>query len=96
MAMAERQAAHRHELERMSVQGGLDAQRRGQHYALVVVVCGLASGTLLIALGRQVEGLAAIFGPIAAAAGIFVYGRRAQARERREKLRRLDREAQTD
>jgi len=86
MAMAEKQATHRHGLEKAVVDGNLRAQARGQVYALIVVLAGMVSGTVLVALGRPVEGLASIFVPLAAAAAIFFTGRRGQERERKKKL----------
>lgn len=89
MAMAEKQAEHRRGLESETVRGNVSAQARGQHYALIVVLAGMICGTALVALGKQTEGLGTIFGPLALAAGIFLHLRRAQARERENKLSTL-------
>ncbi|HEV2105647.1 MAG TPA: DUF2335 domain-containing protein [Candidatus Eisenbacteria bacterium] len=86
MRMAELQAAHRRALEERVTGGNVAAQARGQHYALVVVLAGMIGGFTLIAFGRQSAGLAAAFVPLAAVAAVFLHARRAQGRERRERL----------
>lgn len=84
--MAERQAVHRQTLEQTVVQGNAVVQRRGQVLGFVLALSALIIGGLLIWNDKETEGLATIITDITALVGLFVYGRIAQERERREKL----------
>jgi uncharacterized membrane protein len=88
MKMAEEQAKHRQALENTVINGNVAAQAHGQIGAVVVVVTGLICGTVLIALDKPVGGFVTIIGSLTTMAGVFLYARRAQERERRERLSR--------
>lgn len=86
LAMAERQAAHRQELEATVVAG--DSRRQ---------IIGLAAGALVTLSALALAGVLAYFGhsgvsaltalaPIATLAGVFVYGDRSRRRERERRL----------
>ncbi len=89
--MAERQEAHRHKLETNHVHGNLRSQVLGQILAVIVALAGMGCGTFLIYAGKSIEGFSAMFTPLAGVAGIFIYGRSKQEKERREKLAQVDR-----
>src|SRR5260370_30118673 len=60
MAMAERQSAHRQQLERIVVEGNCNAQTRGQWFAFIlafVIICG---GGFFFFKGKRASGLFAI------------------------------------
>jgi len=50
-------------------------------------VLALVGGFVLLALGRDAAGIASIVVSVGGLVSVFVYGRRAQAREREEKRR---------
>lgn len=85
VAMTEQQLAHRHTLESRVVAGKLAAERTGQRFAFALVIAALVVGGGLIALDRDAGGLTAIVGALASVVAIFVYGRRKEAEERRQK-----------
>lgn len=85
VAMTERQLTHRHALESRVVAGRLAAERSGQRFAFALVLLALAVGSGLIALDKGAGGLTAIIGALASVVAIFVYGRRKEAEERRQK-----------
>lgn len=83
--MTERQLTHRHTLESRVVEGRLAAERSGQRFAFALVLLALAVGSGLIALDKDTGGLTAIIGALASVVAVFVYGRRKEAEERRQK-----------
>ena len=87
--MTERQLTHRHALESRVVEGKLAAERTGQRLGFVLVLAALAVGSGLIAFDKEAGGLAAIIGAFASVVAIFIYGRRKEAEERRQKRAEL-------
>lgn len=85
MAMAERQSAHRESLEAQVVAGNVASQARGSHYAFIICMVALVGGFALILTGKSVDGLVAIISSLAALAGVFIYGKLQQKKERIEK-----------
>ncbi len=83
--MTERQIRHRHELESRVVDGKLAAERTGQKLAFALVFAALVVGGGLIAFDKDTGGLTAIIGALASVVAIFVYGRRKETEERRQK-----------
>jgi uncharacterized membrane protein len=85
MTMAESQQAHRHHLENVSVEGGSKRAWWGLWlgFAISLVVLGL--GTAIILTGHTWEGATVMSVDVVALAGVFVYGRREQRRERETK-----------
>ncbi len=90
MAMVEKQAEHRRQLERDTIQADIRAQDRGQKYPLAVVLAGMILGAVFIYLGKPIEGLASIFGPLAIVAGIFLSARRRREEEWRARLAQMN------
>ena len=82
VAMAESQLSHRQSLESTVVRGNVAAEKRGQWMAFVLALLVIASGVILVASGKNVEGLIAIIGTLVSLAGVFVYGRYQQNKER--------------
>ncbi|MBI5711777.1 MAG: DUF2335 domain-containing protein [Candidatus Eisenbacteria bacterium] len=85
--LAERQAEHRRNLESTVVTGNLRAQARGQLMGAMIVMVAMVIGGFLIHEGRPTEGFVSMFVPLAAVAGLFIWGRRRQEEERNQKLR---------
>lgn len=84
-AMTEQQLTHRHALESRAIDGKLSAERRGQALGFILALTAIIGGGVLIALGKDTTGLTAIVGTLAGLVTVFVYGRRKDAEERREK-----------
>jgi uncharacterized membrane protein len=85
MAMAERQSDHRESLEAQAVAGNLASQARGSHYVFIICIIALVGGFALILTGKSADGLVAIISSLAALAGVFIFGKLQQKRERVEK-----------
>lgn len=62
-------------------------QTRGQVFAFAITLIVLVGGIILIALGRSVEGLAALLVPLAGIAGVFIYNEVRIRSERRRAQR---------
>ncbi len=85
VAMAESQAEHRQHLEKTVIGGNVKAERLGQIFAFILGALAIVGGVVLIALGKDVQGLVAIIGALASLAGVFIWGRWRQERERDKK-----------
>jgi uncharacterized membrane protein len=89
MAMAERQSAHRESLEAKVVAGNIANQARGSIFAFIICLVALIGGFTLIATGKSASGLAAIISSLGALAGVFIYGKYQQRKERQAKSEAL-------
>lgn len=87
LAMAERQQAHRQDLESTVVKGNVRAELRGQILAFILGLVAIGGGIALIAYDKDTLGITSIVTAFTALAGVFVYGRYQQARERDAKRR---------
>jgi uncharacterized membrane protein len=89
LRMAEKQSAHRESLEAQVVSGNLSSQKLGSTYAFILSLVAIAGGIWLIHDGKSVTGLTTIISDLAALAGVFVYSRQKQAKERVDKSNAL-------
>jgi hypothetical protein len=87
--LAREQAEHRRGLETAVIGANLKAQLRGQWMAFAIVLGSLATGGLLIFAGRKVEGLWAMFAPLASVLWAFLFARSKQDRELERKRQEL-------
>ena len=86
MVMAERQSAHRESLEAMVVAGNVASQKQGSIFAFILCLVALIGGFGLLATGRsEAGGIASIISSLSVLAGVFVYGRLQQRKERGDK-----------
>ncbi len=85
----EQQAAHRQSLEKARLDSDTKNEARGQWFAFVITLTGLACGTFLVYTGKDATGLALMLGDLALLAGVFVYSKRLQLKELREKMKGL-------
>jgi uncharacterized membrane protein len=90
LAMAEKQAAHRENLETQVVKGNLARQREGSWFAFILVLVALIGGMLLIYAGKNVYGLVAIISALVSLAGVFFFSKYEQRKERHEKATALE------
>jgi uncharacterized membrane protein len=82
LAMAERQAAHRQELETLAVGGGAKRAWAGMWLGFVISVIVMVLGFIMVITDHDAAGIAAITIDVVSLAGVFVYGRLDQRRER--------------
>ena len=87
VAMAERQSAHRQDLEKTVVKGNAAVQKIGVFAALLITLTTVSLGFVLINNGKDASGLAISISSLVSLVGVFVYGRRSQERERAEKAK---------
>ena len=81
VAMAERQAVHRQDIEKRVVRSNSIREQVGQVFGLLVALTAILSGVYLIMHNKPAEGIASILGPLAALASVFVYGKYLQKKE---------------
>jgi len=86
LGMAEAQSKHRMQMESQVVVGNLKSQNVGQWMAFVVVLGGMGLGAWFITHGYDTAGFTAMLTPLGGVAGIFVWGRFRQEKERQRKL----------
>jgi len=85
MAMAEKQSAHRENLESRVVNGNVANQTRGSYFAFIIALVTILCGFFLIYKGKSGVGLAAIVTSVAGLVSVFFYSKREQRKERQEK-----------
>lgn len=85
IAMAERQSAHRQELESSVIHGNLTAQRVGQRYGLIIGVLGISAAVILGVIGKELASSALGGGTVVSLVALFITGRLRQERERAER-----------
>ena len=85
LSMAERQAEHRRTQETKIVDARIRLEPQGQWLAFSTAITVILCGTLLIALDKSAEGLAAILATLAVLVGVFVQQRRRRYHETADK-----------
>jgi uncharacterized membrane protein len=85
LAMAERQQAHRFSLEKTTVEGGSRRSWWGLWLGFLISLVVIGVGTGIILTGHTWEGTTIMGVDVVALAGVFVYGRREQRKEREAK-----------
>lgn len=88
VAMAEKQQAHRFDLESHTVKGQMKLAFEGQRLAFAVVLAVLGVSTWWVLEGYEGAGAFLASVDLVSLAGVFVYGRHQQRAERQERLRR--------
>lgn len=86
LSMTERQAAHRQARETKVVDVSLRMEERGQWIGFVLALLGILASTLLVVVGKSLEGLAALLAAVAALVGVFVRQKRARESEVRRRF----------
>lgn len=89
MAMAERQSAHREQMEARVINGNVASQTRGSYFAFILALVAIIGGFFLIYTGKNGAGLAAIIASVGSLAGVFVYTKYEQRKEREIKATNL-------
>jgi uncharacterized membrane protein len=94
VALTEQQSAHRQALEAAVTKGNIAAQGRGQWFALVTVLAGMASGVWLVSADKPTAGLTAMLTPLGIVAAGFFIARAQQARDLTRKRGELEEAAE--
>lgn len=89
--MAESNAAHRQHLEKTVIEGNVRVQGTALWIAAALAALIVLVGALLVYLGKTDVGLWVIFLDVLVLAGIFVGGKVAQSRERKQRREDLER-----
>ena len=87
VTMAESQLKHRQEMEKQIVESNCRNELVGQIIGAVLSGIAILGGIYLAAHDKPLSGFAVILVDLATLAGIFVYTRQAQSKERAEKLK---------
>src|SRR5437899_3174380 len=73
IAMAEKNQDHRQKLEAIVIPSRARNERRGQIIGAIVALSAIGCGTYLIAINKDVQGLAVILSDVVALVGTFLY-----------------------
>lgn len=92
LRMAETQATHRQDIEKRVIKSNTLNQTLGTIFGFIIASAVIAGGIYLISLGASITGFVAIVSALGSLVTVFVKGRSAQDRERREKLQGLGRQ----
>lgn len=74
--MAEKQQAHQHEMESISLGAAVDSERQGRRSALLVTLVALCGAVYLLATGHSVTGLITLIAPLIGLVSLFAVSRR--------------------
>ncbi len=85
VAMAEKQQDHRQEMESRVVRGNSFDQRLGLILGFIVMMSAVGVGFWCVVHGKDTAGLTALLTAVTAPVVAFIYGRKKQAEERRNK-----------
>ena len=85
LAMAEKQAAHRQNLEERVVKGNIVNQYLGSVFGFILGAIAIGGGIYLIGSGKSITGLAALITPLVGFVAVFFRGRSGQEKERQQK-----------
>lgn len=67
------------------ISGNLRSQSRGSVFAFIIALVAIIGGMFLIYSGKDASGLATVITSLAGLAGVFVYSKLQQTKERVEK-----------
>jgi uncharacterized membrane protein len=81
VAMAERQAAHRQDIEKTAITSNRRRELTGQVFGLVIALSAIGSGTYLAFHDKPLAGLGTIIGTVVSLVAVFVYGKHIQKKE---------------
>ena len=87
VALAEKQSDHRQTLERTKINSDIKSERIGTVLGFILVMTAILGGVYLILHDKDTSGLVSILGSLVTLAGVFIYGRQAQRKERDAKTK---------
>ena len=83
--MAEKQAKHRQELEKIAIKSGDRNSLLGQIFGFIIGLAAISAGSYGIYKGVNLGGIATIISTIGALVYVFVYGSQQRRKERENK-----------
>jgi uncharacterized membrane protein len=89
LAMAENQSKHRQSLEKQVIEANCRAQRNGTILGFLICLAAIGSGTYLISIGRNAQGLVPIIGALGGLVAAFIVGRYQQKKDLDQKASAL-------
>lgn len=84
--LAEMQTIHRQGLEKTVIEGDNRRADRGQRFGFIVAMTAIIGGFVLIGMGKNGYGIAAILGALASLVGSFIYSSETRKKERSTKI----------
>lgn len=87
VCMAERQQAHRQEMESKALNASIRTERVGQNYALLLSLVIVTGSIFLIATGKEISGSLLAGGTLCGLAYIFITGRKEERDNSEQKTR---------
>ena len=90
ITMAEIQARHRQELEKITIKRQTRNSTLGLLFGFVIGMTAIISGAWVSMAGYSWEGFATSFAGLGSLVGVFVYGKKANQEELREKKQLMD------
>jgi len=88
--MAEEQGHHRQALERVVIESKIQNERRGQWFAFILGMAGIAGAVYLVTIGKSLEGFGVFLLSLGSLVGAFLVAQRRQARELEDKRRDIE------
>lgn len=89
LAMAERQEAHRQQMEKIVVEAGAASASKAINITAYIATLFVGASVYMVHEHYAVYGIVTLGSTLAALAGVNIYGRAAQKQERTEKAKRL-------
>jgi uncharacterized membrane protein len=81
LAMAEKQAEHRRAMEKKVVDSNCSSQKWGLVFGFIIAMTVVIGGIWLISKSKDVMGISSIVAALVSLAGVFIYGKKSQAKE---------------
>jgi uncharacterized membrane protein len=81
ITMAEGQSAHRQHLEKSVVDSNIASEKRGQYLGFTIMMTALVGGFVLVGIGKNAYGIAAILTALGSGLATYIYGKHTQRRE---------------
>ncbi len=81
VAMAERQATHRQDLEKTAITSNRRRELTGQVFGLVIALSAIGCGTYLAMHDKPLAGLGTIIATVVSLVAVFIYGKYTQKKE---------------
>ncbi len=89
LAMAERQSAHREDMETTVVTANVQSQARGSWFGFIIAMTAILGGIYLIKIGQSPQGLVTIIGSLVALTTVFIWGKKKTTKELKDKSQAL-------
>ena len=85
IALTENQSKHRQNLENKVVEANIKNQTRGSAFAFILGLVAIIGAFILLYTGKSVTGMSSLILAMGSLAGVFIYGKKGEIKEIREK-----------